>query len=119
MDQLLESALYWSTSIIELSGILIIFFGILIISALRVYLFAIKSANLEDVTTYRNNIGRTILLGLEFLVAADIIATVGVNPNWQNVGVLAAIILIRTFLSYSLEVEIKGRWPWKGERKSA
>ena len=57
--------------------------------------------------------GRSILLGLEFLVAADIIRTVALQPSLQNVAVLGLIVLIRTFLSFSLEVEIDGRWPWR------
>jgi uncharacterized membrane protein len=60
----------------------------------------------------RTVFGRSILLGLEFLVAADIIRTVAVQPSLQNVGVLGLIVLIRTFLSFSLEVEIDGSWPW-------
>ena len=55
---------------------------------------------------------RSILLGLEFLVAADIIRTVAVQPSLENVAVLGLIIFIRTFLSFSLEVELDGRWPW-------
>ena len=62
---------------------------------------------------YRRQIGRSILLGLEFLVAADIIRTVAVDPSFGSVGVLAVIVLIRTFLSFSLELEITGRWPWQ------
>jgi uncharacterized membrane protein len=61
----------------------------------------------------RTVFGRSILLGLEFLVAADIIRTVAVQPSLQNVAVLGLIVLIRTFLSFSLEVEIDGRWPWR------
>jgi uncharacterized membrane protein len=61
----------------------------------------------------RTVFGRSILLGLEFLVAADIIRTVAVQPSLQNVGVLGLIVLIRTFLSFSLEVEIDGSWPWR------
>ena len=57
--------------------------------------------------------GRSILLGLEFLVAADIIRTVAVQPSLENVTVLGLIVFIRTFLSFSLEVEIDGRWPWQ------
>ena len=68
---------------------------------------------------YRTRLGRGILLGLEFLVAADIIGTVSVDPTYENLGVLALIVLIRTFLSFSLEVEINGRWPWQqGESQS-
>jgi hypothetical protein len=62
---------------------------------------------------YRANLGRGILLGLELLVAADIIGTVAVTPSLQNLAVLGLIVLIRTFLSFSLEVEIEGRWPWQ------
>jgi len=60
----------------------------------------------------RTVFARTILLGLEFLVAADIIRTVAVQPSLENVAVLGLIVLIRTFLSFSLEVELEGRWPW-------
>lgn len=62
---------------------------------------------------YRRSLGRSILLGLEFLVAADIIKTVAVTPTFTSVGVLALIVLIRTFLSWSLQLEIDGRWPWQ------
>ncbi|MET3951085.1 DUF1622 domain-containing protein [Arthrobacter sp. UYEF36] len=63
--------------------------------------------------SYRQLLGRSILLGLELLVAADIIRTVAVTPTFESVGVLAIIVLIRTFLSFSLELEITGRWPWE------
>jgi uncharacterized membrane protein len=64
-------------------------------------------------TRFRRVLGRAILLGLEFLVAADIIKTVAVTPTFDSVVVLAIIVLIRTFLSWSLELEISGRWPWQ------
>ncbi|MCY0906682.1 DUF1622 domain-containing protein [Arthrobacter sp. H14-L1] len=64
-------------------------------------------------TAYRQLLGRSILLGLELLVAADIIRTVAVTPTFTSVGVLAVIVIIRTFLSFSLELEITGRWPWQ------
>lgn len=61
----------------------------------------------------RQNLGRAILVGLEFLVAADIIRSVAIDPTFQSVGVLGLIVLIRTFLSWSLVVEITGAWPWR------
>lgn len=61
----------------------------------------------------RRSIGRSILLGLELLVAGDIVRTVAVSPTFTSVGVLAAIVVIRTFLSFTLELEITGRWPWQ------
>ena len=67
---------------------------------------------------FRQALGRSILLGLELLVAADIIRTVATTPTLASVSVLAAIVLIRTFLSWSLELEISGQWPWQ-KRSSA
>jgi uncharacterized membrane protein len=62
---------------------------------------------------FRRALGRSILLGLELLVAADIIRTVATTPTLGSVTVLALIVLIRTFLSWSLELEISGQWPWQ------
>ncbi len=61
----------------------------------------------------RRRIGRSVLLGLEVLVAGDIIRTVAVTPSFRTVGVLAVIVGVRTFLSMTLEVEISSRWPWQ------
>lgn len=66
----------------------------------------------EPYRQYRKALGRAILLGLEFLVAGDIIRTVAIEPTFRSVGILAVIVVIRTFLSVELEMEIKGRWPW-------
>ena len=67
---------------------------------------------------FRQDIGRGILLGLEFLVAADIIRTVAVAPTLDNMIVLGLIVLIRTFLSMALQVELEGRWPWQREAET-
>lgn len=67
---------------------------------------------------FREQLGRSILLGLEFLVAADIIRTVAITPDARSVAVLAGIVLIRTLLSFSLEVEITGRWPWQQNKNN-
>jgi uncharacterized membrane protein len=61
-------------------------------------------------------LGRSIVLGLELLVAADIIRSVAIDPTFVTVGVLGLIVLVRTFLSWSLEVEINGEWPWQRSR---
>jgi uncharacterized membrane protein len=66
----------------------------------------------------RQDIGRGILLGLELLVAADIIRTVAISPSLESVAVLAGIVLVRTLLSFILEVEVTGRWPWQRLRDS-
>lgn len=65
---------------------------------------------------YRQGVGRALLLGLEILVAADIIRTVAISPTFTSVGVLALIVLIRTFLSWTLELELEGSWPWRHAR---
>lgn len=75
---------------------------------------AVRTDAFADVyRAYRQGLGRAILLGLELLVAADIIRTVAVSPSFRGAGVLAIIVIIRTFLSATLEVEIEGRWPWQ------
>jgi uncharacterized membrane protein len=66
---------------------------------------------------YRQSLGRSILLGLELLVAADILRTISTEPTLQQVVVLGLVVLIRTFLSFSLEIELEGRWPWQGGRR--
>jgi uncharacterized membrane protein len=78
-----------------------------------------QSENEDDpVATFRRMLGRAILTGLELLVAADIIRTVAIDPTLESVAVLGVIVLIRTFLSFSLEVEIDGRWPWQKKAKA-
>ncbi|MDX1823192.1 MAG: DUF1622 domain-containing protein [Thiohalomonadales bacterium] len=71
-----------------------------------------------DVTyqNFRRQLGRSIILGLEFLIAGDIIRTVIVDATLENVVVLGIIVLIRTFLSLTLHLEIEGRWPWQTEK---
>ena len=68
--------------------------------------------------TYRNFIGKNLLLGLEILVAGDIIKTVALDATLVNVVILALLVVVRTFLSWSLVVEIEGRWPWQGQGKT-
>lgn len=95
----------------DCAGVLIIAIGLVAVT-LR-FFRALSSGAADAYTTYRSGIGRTLLLGLEFLVAADIIRTVATTPTFTSVGVLAAIVAIRTFLSWSLQLEIEGRWPWQ------
>lgn len=96
--------------------------GVLIITGIALYVLVYSLVRIfqrEDIDTtfrkIRRRLGRGILLGLEFLVAADIIHTVAVDLTLKSVGVLVIVVLIRTFLSFTLEVELTGRWPWKSE----
>ena len=79
------------------------------------YLFHINQGITDAYTLYKVQLGRALLLGLEFLVAADIIRTVALETTMQNVIILALLVVVRTFLSWSLVVEIEGRWPWKSD----
>lgn len=103
---------------IDVAGVLVIVVGALIVTAVFIYKMSRGSELAAAYRLYRQGLGRAILLGLEFLVAGDIIRTVAISPTFRSVGVLAAIVLVRTFLSFSLEVELDGRWPWQ-KRPSA
>ena len=96
--------------LIDVAGVAVVVLG-LSLAAFRFVLFGRKSP--DPYRMFRQDIGRGILLGLEFLVAADIIRTVAVTPTLSGVLVLGLIVLIRTFLSMALEVELEGRWPWQ------
>lgn len=99
---------------VDIAGVVAIVVGIAAASIIAGRALLGRGPEREDVYhQYRRRLGRSILLGLELLVAADIIRTVAVTPTFQSVGVLALIVLIRTFLSFSLELEITGRWPWQ------
>lgn len=90
--------------------------AVLVVGALAASVTALSrsAGRQQDVyRRYRQQLGRSILLGLELLVAADIIRTVAVAPTVASISLLAGVVLIRTFLSFSLELEITGRWPWQ------
>lgn len=113
MDSILTDAIHWITRAIEITGtaIIVIGAGYALIRFLRQTTKGSIDENM--VGSFRSSLGEAILLGLEFLVAADIINTIAITPTLNSLAVLAGIVLIRTFLSFSLEVEIKGRWPWQ------
>ncbi|MHA7278082.1 DUF1622 domain-containing protein [Arthrobacter sp. Hz1] len=100
---------------VDAAGVAAIVIGVVVASLIAASALLRRRNNVGHATyeTYRRRLGRSILLGLELLVAADIIRTVAVTPTFESVGVLALIVLIRTFLSFSLELEITGRWPWQ------
>jgi uncharacterized membrane protein len=112
VDERLMTGIHWITRAIEVIGIAIIVVGAL--AALIAFLRGLNQGDKEErVSAFRSDLGRSILLGLEFLVAADIVNTVAIEPTLDSLAVLAGIVLIRTFLSFSLEVEIEGKWPWQ------
>ena len=95
--------------VIDAAGVLIVVLGVLFASVR----FVTGSAQADRYGRMRQDLGRAILLGLELLVAADIIRTVALEPTLDNVLILGVVVLIRTFLSMSLQVELEGRWPWQ------
>ena len=112
LDGAVDAAMHLTATGIEVAGVAIIVVSALVSAFL--YLRDGRSAGWgRAYDGFRANLGRGILLGLELLVAADIIGTVAVTPSFESLGVLGAIVLIRTFLSVSLDVEIEGRWPWR------
>jgi len=96
------------------AGVLIIVIGL----GVSTFQYLARRPRDNPYREYRQNLGRTILLGLELLVAGDIIRTVAVAPTLKNVLVLGVIVLIRTFLSISIQLELEGRWPWDSTKPS-
>lgn len=103
--------------IIDGAGVVAVVLGVVIASATAALRLARGRGPVYR--AYRQQLGRSILLGLELLVAADIIRTVAAQPTLLSITVLAGIVLIRTFLSFSLELEITGRWPWQKDPANA
>lgn len=91
---------------IDVAGVSVLVAGAL--AALAVALRSLRRREPDTYRAFRQQLGRSILLGLELLVAADIIRTVAITPTLESVAVLAGIVVIRTFLSFSLEREISG-----------
>jgi uncharacterized membrane protein len=105
----------WTSEVLDITAFAVILIAVAISTAVfiaRVW----QSGFLANYRDYRANLGRGILIGLEILIAADILKSVVVDPTLQGIAVLGGIVLIRTFLSISLDVEINGHWPWETTR---
>lgn len=109
-----ENLVHYSTKAIEITGVLVIIFGALLASFS--YIKKFRNQTEDSYEDFRRQLGRSILLGLEFLVAADIIATVAIKPSMESVTILGGIVLIRTFLSFSLGIELEGKLPWHSKK---
>ena len=104
----------WAALGIEILGASVIVAGVMRVAVMRGtvrYLFQLDKPGAYE--SYKHQMGRSLLLGLEFLVAGDVVRTVALEPTLNNVAVLGLLVLIRTFLGWSLTVEIEGRWPWQ------
>jgi uncharacterized membrane protein len=98
---------------VDLAGVVVMVLGTVVAT---IYYLTNRWRGTQSIAAYqgyRQGVGRAILLGLEILIVADIIRTIAVEPTFQSLGILAIIVLIRTFLSATLELELEGRWPWQ------
>ena len=106
----------WAALGIEVLAVAVIVGGILLLAIRRGtvrYLFHLNTPGAYE--SYKQQLGRPLLLGLELLVAADVVKTVALEATVTNVAVLGLLVVVRTFLSWSMEVEIEGRWPWHAD----
>jgi uncharacterized membrane protein len=107
-------------SLIENVGLVIEFAGVIVIALGLVY-GVVRSAlarfrRQDDYRTFRQTFGRGLFLGMEILVAADIVKSVALQPTLNDIAVLGMLVLVRTFLGWALVVELEGRWPWQASR---
>jgi uncharacterized membrane protein len=114
----IRTVIEWAALGIEILGAVVIVAGVLRVAIFRGtvrFLFQLDKAGAYE--SYKHQMGRSLLLGLEFLVAGDVVRTVALEPTLTNVAVLGLLVMIRTFLSWSLAVEIEGRWPWQARAR--
>lgn len=105
----------WTSEVLDITAFAVILIAVAISTAVFIVRVA-RTGFLANYRDYRANLGRGILIGLEILIAADILKSVVVDPTLQGIAVLGGIVAIRTFLSISLDVEINGHWPWQTTR---
>jgi uncharacterized membrane protein len=104
------------SKVIDGAGVVLVVVGLLLATGAFVLSQRDRDRRPPAYRAYRRQVGKAILLGLEFLIAADIIRTVAVSPSFRGVGVLAVVVAVRTFLSFTLAVELDGRWPWQSRQ---
>ena len=110
VHQLIE----WAAVGIEILAVAVIVAAVAILAVTRGtvrYLFQLERHGAYE--SYKHQLGKALLLALELLVAADVVRTVALEPTLKNVGVLGLLVVVRTFLSWSMLVEMEGRWPWQ------
>jgi len=110
----IQHAIEWAAVGIELLAVAVIVSAVIIIGIRRGtvrYLFRFGEPGAYE--SYKSQLGKALLLGLELLVAADVVRTVALEPTLKNVAILGLLVVVRTFLSWSMSVEIEGHWPWQ------
>jgi len=117
--EIIQKLIEWAALGIEVLAVAVIVAAVLVVAVRRGtvrYLFHPGTQGAYE--SYKLQLGKALLLGLEFLVAADVVRTVALTPTLNNVAVLGLLVFIRTFLSWSLVVEIEGRWPWRAKAET-
>lgn len=107
-----ETGVRWAAVFVELLAV-VIMVGFIFLASLK-WTFSANKLNVHTYKYYRDTLGKALLIGLQMLVAADIMRTVVLDATLTNIVALGALVLVRTFLGWSLTVEIEGRWPWQG-----
>jgi uncharacterized membrane protein len=107
----------YAGELLDAFGVVVILIGI-VLSTVFIAITAIRQRNLHRIyKTYRQNLARSILIGLEFLIAGDILRSVAGDLSLDSIVILALIVLVRSFLGIEFEMEIEGRWPWQRSKK--
>ncbi len=119
MIETIHQLIEWAALGIEILAAAVILATVVIIAVTRGtvrFLFKLEHVGAYD--SYKHQLGKGLLLGLELLVAADVVRTVAFEATLQNVAVLGLLVVVRTFLSWSMLVEMEGRWPWQGKAET-
>ena len=112
--EVIQHAIEWIALGIEVLAVAVIAGGVIILAITRGtvrYVFHLGEPGAYQ--SYKHQLGKVLLLGLELLVAADVVRTVALEPTLNNVAILGLLVVVRTFLSWSMSVEIEGHWPWE------
>jgi uncharacterized membrane protein len=115
----IRTGIEWAALGIELIAVIVIVTGVVLVAVRRgTVRFLPHMDEAGALESYKQQLGQPLLLGLDFLVAGDVVRTVALQPTTANVGALGLLILVRIGLSWSLVVEMTGRWPWHGSSKA-
>lgn len=107
------------TLLLELAAVAIIALGIVTVLLISAWSLVTRVPPIDIYHRAREDFGRALLLGLEVLIAADIVETVTIDLTFRSVATLGLLVLVRTFLSWSIQLETEGEWPWQRRAKTA
>lgn len=103
--------------LLDVLGVAVLVVGIVVATILFLPSLFRPALLVASISTFKIRIGRAMMLGLEVLIAADIVKTVALTPTIENMVSLGLLVVVRTFLSWTLSLEIEGHWPWQSDKK--